>query len=99
MNERNSKAIDTFVIRTHLCASDGLHFPLGNDGDSISQHLRLVHVVRGEQHSAVPPQRTQQIPQLAPGVYIHACCWLIQGDKFAASAYGDRDGHFALLAA
>ena len=43
-----------------------------HDPDPVRQHVRLVHVVRGEDHDPALLLPAQQVPGVAPGPRVHA---------------------------
>jgi len=79
-----------------LRGAHALHLPQRHDAHPVPQHVRLVHVVRGQQHRAPLAQRGQQVPQLPPGQRVHACSRLVQNHELGPAA--DRDGHGQLAA-
>ena len=62
--------------------------------DPVAEHLRLVHVVRGEHHRATGlVQPGQQVPQVAPGLRVERCGRLVEEDDLGVvhQRAGDRE--------
>ena len=55
-----------------LGSSDTLHLPQGHDAHAISEDVRLVHVVSGQQHRPANSQLGKQVPQLSTSERVHS---------------------------
>ena len=63
-----------------------------DDGDPISEVLRLIHVVRGEKNGlSQPPQTLDHLPRVAPSRRVEACGRLVEEDQLRVPNQGE--GH------
>mmetsp|Transcript_67824 Transcript_67824/g.133066 ORF Transcript_67824/g.133066 Transcript_67824/m.133066 type:complete len:559 (+) Transcript_67824:2327-4003(+) len=84
------------LVLQKVGAALALQLPAAHDPDAVTQHVRFVHVVRGEQHCPPLLLALEQVPQLPSGQGIHARSWLVQNHELGASAERNRGGHLAL---
>ena len=73
--------------------------PPGNDGDAISQHLSLGHVMGGEHNGPAASLLTQEVPDLLASKGVNAGCWFIQNDGAGFAHKSQQDGQLPLCSA
>ena len=61
-----------------LYTSQALEGTIDHNGDSTTERFTLLHTVRGQHdRPAVLQDVVNTVPQGAPSLGIHTCCWLI----------------------
>mmetsp|Transcript_6408 Transcript_6408/g.22558 ORF Transcript_6408/g.22558 Transcript_6408/m.22558 type:complete len:538 (+) Transcript_6408:1081-2694(+) len=77
-------------------AAHALHPAVGHDRHPVAQQVRLVHVVRREQHDAALLRLLYKLPRGTPGVWVHPARGLVQDDHPAAPDERDGERELAL---
>ena len=67
---------------------------LGHDGDAVTQQVRLLHVVRGQQNGTALALLLQQVPREAPRRRVHAWRGLIQQHHLRTGGGGEGVGEW-----
>ena len=58
---------------------------------TLTQYLGLVHVVRGEHHSAVVTVTQEKVPDLPPGEWVHSRGGFVEDDGAGLTHKGQQD--------
>lgn len=63
---------DTETVLEEKWAANALDLALHHDADAVAEHVRLVHVMSGQDNDAVLLVSLEHVPEVATGTQVHA---------------------------
>mmetsp|Transcript_36033 Transcript_36033/g.87523 ORF Transcript_36033/g.87523 Transcript_36033/m.87523 type:complete len:1121 (-) Transcript_36033:371-3733(-) len=97
--DERERVADAEVRLEEERGADAAQPPLRHDGDAVGEQLRLVEEVRGEHERPPLALLSQQPPDGAAGVRVHAGGGLVEEDGARAAHQSDAEAQLALLPA